>query len=778
MKQILIAAVLFALGMACGAASATTYYIRTDGGTATQCTGTTNAAYPGSGSAQACGFNHPFWLLNQGTFNWNISAGDTVKFEDTGPYYIGQGPLNGLGQNWTFCNGQPNACNMPALPNNVSFLGACAPTCANSGHTGLVGATQLIGINQAQQVLSVSGTGNGVTPGSSGVTIDGFDITQPDMCTISGGGGVPSGSVTAWSISGNVATFTASSTATFNLAAGNWTQLHGFGTSTFFNGQWVQVLSSGLSTSQFEANFTHANGSATEAGAFGIECVNGLNNYVVNSGMLLSFANNFGPSNSTIKELQIHGLANQAVTGGKMNILGSITAWSITSGVATFTAANTLSAGNVVTPLAFPTSSFFNGHNCTVLSSGLSTSQFEVTLSACTPSITHANGSATEAAYFGNANGTMHFSDIYMWGNANTGWNGDAGGCTTNCESAGTMTLSYIQALWSGCMEVKPNGGTVGGNGANLCVDQTYTGNGDNIVMIATGGTWNWDHILTKWGAQDGFDGYHVGDDLTSGASTVTNVVDSEGNEGQQWKVSGPVVGTNMRLIANCRRLLYPFSPNPTGYNGYVGLTCRAYNGVTMVLAPGQNVTFSNNTLVGYANPLIDFECYGSSNPANCPANSMVLTAQNNVFLGYPDPYSGNAKPGGFYFGYTPSDPFSWTGSVASNNVWAPNTIKPAQYGGSPPSSGCPNDPNETSVVCSDPLMYGESTADSYLDNFNINLQSGSPAIAAGVNNGVTPDFNGNARANPYTIGAVNYVASGGGTVVGGSTILGGGTIW
>jgi hypothetical protein len=50
------------------------------------------------------------------------------------------------------------------------------------------------------------------------------------------------------------------------MTAGQQYVLSAFGTSTFFNGQTVTVLSTGLSTSQFEVSFTHANGSATESG--------------------------------------------------------------------------------------------------------------------------------------------------------------------------------------------------------------------------------------------------------------------------------------------------------------------------------------------------------------------------------------------------------------------------------------------------------------------------------------------------------------------------------
>lgn len=68
--------------------------------------------------------------------------------------------------------------------------------------------------------------------------------------------------ITAWSITSNVVTFTADN----SLSSGNVVVLSGFGTSTFFNGVQVTVLSSGLSGTAFEADFTHANGSATEAG--------------------------------------------------------------------------------------------------------------------------------------------------------------------------------------------------------------------------------------------------------------------------------------------------------------------------------------------------------------------------------------------------------------------------------------------------------------------------------------------------------------------------------
>ena len=40
-----------------------TYYVRTDGGSATQCTGLADAPYPGTGTGSSCAFSHPFWAI-------------------------------------------------------------------------------------------------------------------------------------------------------------------------------------------------------------------------------------------------------------------------------------------------------------------------------------------------------------------------------------------------------------------------------------------------------------------------------------------------------------------------------------------------------------------------------------------------------------------------------------------------------------------------------------------------------------------------------------------
>jgi hypothetical protein len=62
---------------------AATKYVRSDGGTPTQCTGAADAAYDGSGTGEACAHSHPFWTFGVDancavSAGRNYSAGDTI----------------------------------------------------------------------------------------------------------------------------------------------------------------------------------------------------------------------------------------------------------------------------------------------------------------------------------------------------------------------------------------------------------------------------------------------------------------------------------------------------------------------------------------------------------------------------------------------------------------------------------------------------------------------------------------------------------------------------
>jgi hypothetical protein len=180
----------------------TTWYIRADGGTKTQCTGKVNAAYPGSGSGQACAFNHPYQMLTSSGSWTSFAGGDTIQFADPSSashtYYMGE-QNQGIGTDWhsqlsVICP-QPNAnqsqgfeCVLPAPPSGTAgqhtrILGQNAGSCHDSGHTHLVNPTVLSGIDNAYWVLDTRATNY--------VDISCIEITQPDTCTWAASTGTP-----------------------------------------------------------------------------------------------------------------------------------------------------------------------------------------------------------------------------------------------------------------------------------------------------------------------------------------------------------------------------------------------------------------------------------------------------------------------------------------------------------------------------------------------------------------------------------------------------------
>lgn len=78
-----------ALLLVCVPSQAATYYVRADGGSAAQCTGLADAAYPGSGNARPCAWNHPFQALPP-LGAPRIAGGDTLWIRP-GSYRMGYG---------------------------------------------------------------------------------------------------------------------------------------------------------------------------------------------------------------------------------------------------------------------------------------------------------------------------------------------------------------------------------------------------------------------------------------------------------------------------------------------------------------------------------------------------------------------------------------------------------------------------------------------------------------------------------------------------------------
>jgi hypothetical protein len=75
-------------------AAQTTYYVRTDGGTASQCTGTVDAPFPGTGVDLPCAWNHPFWALPPEEVGPPRLAGGDTLLIGPGSYRMGIGAPN------------------------------------------------------------------------------------------------------------------------------------------------------------------------------------------------------------------------------------------------------------------------------------------------------------------------------------------------------------------------------------------------------------------------------------------------------------------------------------------------------------------------------------------------------------------------------------------------------------------------------------------------------------------------------------------------------------
>ncbi|MFC5595526.1 hypothetical protein, partial [Lysobacter niastensis] len=89
LTQSILSLLIVPAGFAVGSAQAADFFVRTDGGDATQCNGKADAPYSGSGTGQNCAWKHPYFALpNSGTPR--IAGGDTL-YIGSGEYMIGYG---------------------------------------------------------------------------------------------------------------------------------------------------------------------------------------------------------------------------------------------------------------------------------------------------------------------------------------------------------------------------------------------------------------------------------------------------------------------------------------------------------------------------------------------------------------------------------------------------------------------------------------------------------------------------------------------------------------
>ena len=148
-------------------AHATTYYVRTDGSNQTNCLGTTDAAYDGDGTGEACAFSHPayaigFCIVYQDlcTTSSAISAGDTVVIHGpddgagTGIYQMGYNSSIGCNESYT------TTCTLNDIVDgtaeaHVKIVGCSASGCGSDTRPelwGAGGANAIIYINDSDYI--------------------------------------------------------------------------------------------------------------------------------------------------------------------------------------------------------------------------------------------------------------------------------------------------------------------------------------------------------------------------------------------------------------------------------------------------------------------------------------------------------------------------------------------------------------------------------------------------------------------------------------------------
>jgi hypothetical protein len=223
------------------------------------------------------------------------------------------------------------SCAPPAVyaPGTTRFR-MFATSSADSSHV-------YVSICDAGAIADVTTVTNTVTQGGNSPDTLVTDIVAPfGACTGSGCSSVAP--ITSFSITSNVVTIQALN----NYVPGEQVQISGLTTGTYLNGQTLTVLNAGLSSAQFEANFTHPDVPLT-----------------ADSGTTLG--------------LQV----------------ATITSLSINSNVVTFQGINTFSPGTRVSISGLSSAAGFplDGQTLTVIATGLSSKQFECVLTTSQPNV-------------------------------------------------------------------------------------------------------------------------------------------------------------------------------------------------------------------------------------------------------------------------------------------------------------------------------------------------------------------------------------------------------
>ncbi len=172
---------------------AATYFTRTNGSTATNCLGTTDADYDGSGTGEACAFNHPNWVLElNGQPAGAMSTSDDLVLVN-GTYTIGclgsgtdcRDANYNITVSGTCDNDFPYECAPNAVPDGTSgdhtrIIGCTTTGCGCSVTDGVMTCSTTPPILKGQGGIAPSGTIAGVLQLNDADYVDVQDIEITD----------------------------------------------------------------------------------------------------------------------------------------------------------------------------------------------------------------------------------------------------------------------------------------------------------------------------------------------------------------------------------------------------------------------------------------------------------------------------------------------------------------------------------------------------------------------------------------------------------------------
>lgn len=204
---------------------------------------------------------------------------------------------------------------------------------------------------------------------------------------------------------------------------------------------------------------------------------------------------------------------------------------------------------------------------------------------------------------------------VTLRANGWAGWDGNLNeGEGTSSSNSGYLRFSDGEIAWNGCGERYPGKQIFG------CWAQQQGGYGDGLGTAESGGNWSFEDMRVHHNTSDGLDLLYMDG---SGSVTVRRVR-SEGNAGNQIKVSGPVLIENSIAVGSCAF----FESFPTSNLGD-GDHCRAKgNALSIRPTHGSLSTIRHNTVTGQG------DCLMITTQGDTSARVLV---QNNAFIGGPE---------------------------------------------------------------------------------------------------------------------------------------------